>query len=1062
MKVKNLLVLGFGILLLLIAATSLLGIARLNMISTEIVAVSQDHLPRAAAANHISDHVNETARTVRTALLTPDVTLAAQQVKAAEDAMVAIETEFAKLKQYPATTDAQSLEAAMRQSDQSYRADLQHFSQLFKAGQAEEAKSFLLSRLRPSQLAYQSSIEKLVGYEEGQAETRAAGMRQAADNTLQMTMMLLAASLLAGVLAAWLIGRSLFRTLGCEPSVAAQVMKELSSGSLETNLQLAAGDNSSLAFFMKQAADKAVDNILVRNALDVAATNIMIADANGVVVYANSAVQGMLANAEADIRKELPNFSARGVVGSNIDGFHKHPDYQRKLLANLRGTHRAQIEVGGRTFVLLVNPIDNGKGKTLGMVVEWQDITEQLKLQAQEQDKRQEELRQMAENTRIRKALDNVTTNVMIADADRTIIYMNRSVQDMLRNAEADIRQVLSNFDSRTLLGTSMDGFHRNPAHQRELLASLQQTYTANIVVGKRSFRLIANPVVSDAGERLGSVVEWADITDRLQAEREEQQRREDEQKMLAENTRIRKALDNVSSNVMIADNERTIIYMNRSVQEMLRNAEADIKKALPNFDSHHLLGTNMDGFHRNPAHQRELLASLKQTYTAQIVVGGRTFRLTANPVFSDGGERLGSVVEWADRTDEVRVEQEVSDIVGAAVRGDFLQRIPMHGKSGFFASLSEQINQLMEVSNQGLSDVATVLGALAKGDLTRTIAADYQGMFGQLKTDTNQTVQRLREIVGNIQDAASAINTAAREISAGNSNLSSRTEQQAASLEETASSMEEITSTVKQNADNSRRANSLAVGASDIASRGGVVVGQVVSTMNEINQSATKIVDIISVIDGIAFQTNILALNAAVEAARAGEQGRGFAVVASEVRNLAQRSAAAAKEIKGLIGDSVDKVESGSRLVDEAGRTMEEIVTSIRRVADIMSEISSASIEQSSGIEQVNLAVSQMDENTQKNAALVEEAAAAAESLEEQAGVLLDAVSIFHLDSSARAARPATNHVASAAAPVARQAIVLPKPAGAQAPAVVRNHAPAVHSPLHPVPSDEGEWEEF
>lgn len=916
MKVKNLLWLGFGILLALIAASSVLSIVRLNMISSDIEQVAQHHMPRAGAANRIVDQVNDTARGVRTALLASDPVLAQQQIQDLAKAQAGMDEAYAQLKQYPADETALPLEAAVRQADAGYRADLGQFVQLFNGGQIEEAKTFLFARLRPSQLNYQSAVGKLVAYEERQASEHAASLQQSAHQTGQATMGLLAVSLLVGLLAAWLISRSLFRTLGCEPAEASRVMKELAAGSLERELRLRDGDSSSLAYYMKLAADKAVGNILISNALEVAATNIMIADANGVVVYANRAVQDMLANAEADIRKELPGFSARGVVGSNIDGFHKHPDYQRKLLANLRGAHRAQISVGGRSFTLLVNPIDNGKGSTLGMVVEWQDITEQL------------------------------------------------------------------------------------------------------------------------------------------QAERLEQQRREAEQQMLAENTRIRKALDNVSSNVMIADNDRSIIYMNRSVQDMLRNAEADIKKALPNFDSRTLLGTSMDGFHRNPAHQRDLLASLTQTYTAQIVVGGRTFRLIANPVFSDSGERLGSVVEWADRTEEVRVEKEVSDIVGAAVRGDFQQRIPMDGKNGFFASLSEQINQLMEVSGKGLADVANVLSALAQGDLTRTITADYQGMFGQLKGDTNQTVQRLREIVGNIQDAASSINTAAREISAGNNNLSSRTEQQAASLEETASSMEEITSTVKQNAENSRKANSLAVGASDIASRGGVVVGQVVSTMNEINQSATKIVDIISVIDGIAFQTNILALNAAVEAARAGEQGRGFAVVASEVRNLAQRSAAAAKEIKGLIGDSVDKVESGSRLVDEAGRTMEEIVSSIRRVADIMSEISAASIEQSSGIEQVNLAVSQMDENTQKNAALVEEAAAAAESLEEQAGALLDAVSIFHLDGSLR-------HAGSTApsAPRAATVVAARTPVAPAAPAV---RAPAVKSPLKPQVTDEGEWEEF
>nr|WP_276608574.1 MULTISPECIES: methyl-accepting chemotaxis protein [Aquitalea] len=466
-----------------------------------------------------------------------------------------------------------------------------------------------------------------------------------------------------------------------------------------------------------------------------------------------------------------------------------------------------------------------------------------------------------------------------------------------------------------------------------------------------------------------------------------------------------------------------------------------------------------MDIFHRNPAHQRDLLANLRATYKADIVVGGRHFSLTANPVFATDGERLGTVVEWKDRTGEVLIEKEVEAIVNAAARGDYGSRLVVEGKTGFFRVLSEGVNQLLGVTSQALGDIATVLGGLAQGDLTRTIKNDYEGMLGQLKTDTNATVERLRGIVGNIQEATGAINTAAQEIAAGNSNLSGRTEQQAASLEETASSMEEITSTVRQNAENAKKANTLATGASDIAARGGQVVGNVVSTMNEINDSAKKIVDIISVIDGIAFQTNILALNAAVEAARAGEQGRGFAVVASEVRNLAQRSAAAAKEIKLLIGNSVDKVESGSRLVDEAGRTMDEIVGSIRRVADIMSDISAASIEQSSGIEQVNLAVTQMDENTQKNAALVEQAAAAAESLEEQARHLLDAVSIFRLDAaSARLSAPRLSHRESA--PAAR----LAHHNGQQVRPV------AAHLPLNaeriktlPGPSShDDEWEEF
>jgi methyl-accepting chemotaxis protein len=299
------------------------------------------------------------------------------------------------------------------------------------------------------------------------------------------------------------------------------------------------------------------------------------------------------------------------------------------------------------------------------------------------------------------------------------------------------------------------------------------------------------------------------------------------------------------------------------------------------------------------------------------------------------------------------------------------------------------------------------VARAISAGDFSREITV-ARGDSSSLLFTMNAMRENLTVTIGDIRQSTETIAVASRQIASGNADLSSRTESQASSLEETASSMEELTSTVKQNAENARQANQLVVSAADVAVKGGKVVGQVVDTMASIKASSRKIADIISVIDGIAFQTNILALNAAVEAARAGEQGRGFAVVAAEVRNLAQRSAGAAKEIKSLIEDSVDKVDVGGKLVDEAGKTMDEIVNSVKRVTDIMSEIAAASQEQSAGIEQVNQAVGQMDEATQQNAALVEQAAAAAESLQDQAGKLAQAVSVFKLGSGSQLVRPA------------------------------------------------------
>lgn len=799
-----------------------------------------------------------------------------------------------------------------------------------------------------------------------------------------------------------------------------------------------------------------IENLRINTALGAVSTNVMLADADYNIVYMNDTLINMLQANQDKFVATFNNFNVSSLIGTNIDVFHKAPSHQRQILDQLTSEYRSEVSVQDLTFSLVINPIFNDDGSRLGTSVEWADLTLLKQQQLQERV-----------NARMKVALDNVSTNVMLADNEFNIIYLNDSLKTMMQEHVATFRTLKADFNPDNLVGQNIDIFHKNPAHQRELLGRLADTYNAQISLGPLSFSLTANPVIDAKGNRLGTTLEWEDITEQKH------------QELLAQaNARIKVALDNVTTNVMVADHDYNIVYLNHSVQEMLRKASSDLRKDLPNFNPDKLIGQNIDVFHKNPQHQRSMLDRLVDSYDTVIKVGGRHFNLIATPVMSDQREKLGVVVEWADITAQTVIEGEVEKLVSDVSSGNLGALIATKDKDGFFLKISEGLNELSQTVNAFVRDISVSLQKLSEGDLKVKIDNEYQGMFGDIKESLNATVGKLNSVMTNIQSSSSSISTANGEISQGNNELSARTERQASSLEETAASLEQLTSNIRHTADNAKTANKAASSTKTEAHNGEQIVKQAMESMGAITDSSNRIEEIISVIDEIAFQTNLLALNASVEAARAGDQGRGFAVVANEVRNLAQRSAVSAKEIKELIDVSSERVSSGSSLVTRCGQSLSDILNHADELSALIADIANATNEQATGVGEINQAVAQLDDITQQNAALSEEVTSASHASLEQVQLMSDQVSFFSVDGSkadaGRSHKPSRR--ASASTNVAQKSTVTAsrnlsgRSSGAPARPAPKPISKAPKPPLKTTSSatisaksDDGdEWEEF
>ncbi|MCO7223653.1 methyl-accepting chemotaxis protein [Pleionea sp. CnH1-48] len=682
-----------------------------------------------------------------------------------------------------------------------------------------------------------------------------------------------------------------------------------------------------------------------------------------------------------------------GVIKSNEEAIVTRLETLGGLMAAIAG-------VGLLITVLLVWRATSGLAKGLNVAVdvankvstgETSEVSEteredEIGLLMRSLDRMQNELiakfeKSAKETSSLMSALKVANTSLMLADNEHNIIYMNESVRKIFKTHRSSFESALESFSVDEVESTKIDVLFNDAKGQELLTPTVDQPRKLRTHYGESTFDIVTNVVLGADGERIGVIVEWNDLTEELV-------RMELEQREAATNLRVKQALDNVSASVIVADENNRIVYTNQSVLETLAKVSEHLGSDT--------LGQSLTLFDPFVDSSESLLHPSNNQRCNRAHIGERHIDLTLNPVLTDEGQQVGAVVEVVDRTEELAIQSEVDSIVNAARMGDLSKRITRRNEEGFFAQLSTGLNEMFDTTSQFVREMGDVFKAMSRGDLMISVSKDYHGELKLIAEDVNNTLIKLRETLGNISATSMEVSQTSIQISDGNNALSTRTESQASALEKTAANMEQLTSIVSVSEQNAIAACEAASEAKNKAQSGGSVVKQAITAMDDILVASKKINNIIGVINDISFQTNLLALNASVEAARAGEQGRGFAVVAGEVRSLSQRSAEAAKQIKELITNSVQKVDAGSLLVNESGATLDEIVASVETVSRLIEQVNEAASAQSSGINQIDQAIREMDGMTQKNAELVQETSVGSNSLADQAKDMTRLVGFF------------------------------------------------------------------